>query len=322
LFERKDQVKDPLYILTPVFNPDRWRSRWRLYEDFQRHCEEAGGILYTIEAAFGDRAHVVTTADNPRHIQVRTSHQLWLKENLINVAATRLPPEAKYIAWIDADVTFSRKDWANETIHQLQHYDFVQMWSEFQDLSPDHEIISSLKSCVWHYLNTPEDNDCGNHYYADGTKSKWKGRRGAPGLAWACTREAWDAVGGLIDWGILGAGDSYMFYALIGELGPYLRGRLHPRYREPMLEWQARAMRSIRKNIGVVPGLALHHWHGKKSERKYVTREDILVRHQYNPDVHLRRDRQGVYQLTEHASELRDDLRKYFRNRNEDGVDL
>ena len=35
-----------------------------------------------------------------------------------------------------------------------------------------------------------------------------------PGLAWACTRKAWDDVGGLIDWAIWGGGDWHMANAL------------------------------------------------------------------------------------------------------------
>lgn len=42
---------------------------------------------------------------------------------------------------MDADVQFSRADWAQETVQQLQHYHVVQMWSMCQDLNVDHEVM-------------------------------------------------------------------------------------------------------------------------------------------------------------------------------------
>src|SRR4051812_49367686 len=99
-FRRPDQVSAPLYVVTPIFNPVRYRSRWKLYEDFARRVEQAGAILYTVEVAFGERAFAVTEAGHPRHIQLRTDHELWLKENIINVGVARLPHDWKYVAWV------------------------------------------------------------------------------------------------------------------------------------------------------------------------------------------------------------------------------
>src|SRR3954466_3874591 len=112
LFGRPDRLADPLYVVTPVFNACRFRSRWKLYEDFVRMVEHSGAILYTVEVAFGDRDFVVTQPDNPRHLQLRTWHEIWLKEHSINLLVERLPRDWKYCAWVDADVFFSRYDWA------------------------------------------------------------------------------------------------------------------------------------------------------------------------------------------------------------------
>jgi len=112
-------------------------------------------------------------------------------------------------------------------------------------------------------------------------------------------RDAWDALGGLIDYCILGACDWYMAYALIGQLDRVLRKDYHPRFRARMKEWEARAEKYIKRNLGVVPGLCLHYWHGPKKDRKYNTRDEILVETNYNPDVDLKRDWQGLYQLTD-----------------------
>jgi hypothetical protein len=316
LFQRPDHIADPLYVVTPVFNPVRFRSRWKLWEDFEKMCADAGAILYTVEVAFGERAHAITSADNPRHIQLRTSHELWLKENAINVGVSRMPASAKYIAWIDSDVRFARDDWANETLHRLQHYAAVQMWSQYQDLTTDHELIGTASSFMQRYEEQGFKVKSGpgqSYYYYGG-----KGYPGAPGLAWAMRRSAFDQLGGLLDVCVLGAGDWYMAHALVGALkSGIVSKKNHPRFRQSIFQWAERA-KALRRNIGVVPGLALHYWHGPKSKRKYGTREQILIDTQFNPDVDVRRDWQGLYQLSSRSIPLRDRVRQYFHERNED----
>src|SRR5947209_3423183 len=55
MFERPDIVHEPLYVITPVFNPERYRQRWKLYQDFAHRVVQAGAVLYTVEATFGNR---------------------------------------------------------------------------------------------------------------------------------------------------------------------------------------------------------------------------------------------------------------------------
>lgn len=315
LFSRPDRIHDPLYVVTMVSNPVRFRSRWKLYEDFARHVEHAGAVLHTAEIAFGDRDFALTEPDNPRHLQLRTSHELWHKENALNLAIQRLPADWKYVAWIDADVSFARHDWADETLHALQHYAVVQMWSHAQDLGPNHELLSTHQSfayCHTHQLPESPGNGC---------YSKKRNRivnLYHPGYAWAARREAIDAVGGLLDHCILGSADNHMACALIGCVDESLQPGLSPRYALLLQQWQARAERHIQRNVGYVPGTVLHHWHGSKESRRYLDRWKILISTGFDPDLDLKRDRQGPWQLTDRSVELRDKLRAYFRQRDED----
>jgi hypothetical protein len=332
MFRRPDQVASPLYVVTPLFNPVRFRSRWRLYRDFEKMCADAGAILYTVEIAFGDR-DFVTDPNNPRHVQLRTSHEMWFKENAINIGVQHLPPDWQHVAWIDADTRFVRDDWANEAVHRLQHYDVIQMWSQYQDLTSDYELVGTAPGFVHNCMTVSIENlhiwiSCKCHckpctcrpcYPYAKPRPGQKGYPGAPGLAWACTRKAWNTFGGLLDTCILGAGDWYMAHGLYGLVNERMVNRNnHQRYRDTIFNWQERALR-LRKNVGVMPGLALHYWHGPKVHRKYGTREQILIETQYNPESHLSRDWQGLWQFTEAAPpELRDRVRNYFAQRNED----
>ena len=306
-------VDAPLYVVTPIINPSRYRSRYALYRDFEKYITDAGAVLYTVEAAYGDRVFEISDAANPRHIRLRTNHEVWHKENLINIGVSRLPTDWKYVAWIDADVQFARPDIVEETIHQLQHFSVVQMFSHSTDLGPRHEPLGSFAGFVARWM--------GHDHTMPPTEDRYEVWH--PGYAWACRRDAWDHLGGLVDIGIVGSADFYMALGLIGEMARGLNDEIIrecPVYTEWCFEWQARAETYIKRNIGFVEGLLLHYFHGAKKNRFYINRSAILWQNRFDPSRDVKRDWQGMWQLTDQKSRLRDQLRTYFRSRDEDNT--
>ena len=307
-----------LYVVTCLENPLRWRSRYANYHHFAKHVEDAGATLITVESAFGNREFEVTEPGNPWHVQVRVHDELFRKENLQNIGAQRLPLDAKYVAFIDADVIFTRPDWVQETLHLLQHYAVIQMFSDFCDVGPRHKILGCSPSFMYNFLNEKEDF-CGG-FYDDGRKktNKWSG---APGLAWAYRVRALDLLGGLLDRCILGGGDSHMAFGLVGreDLGKfhleYVNGSTA--YRAYTTNWQQNAAR-LKKNIGMMEGTLLHKWHGPKALRGYATRPKILKKYHYDPFMDILEDHQGIIFLKGNKIGLRDEIRAYFRRRDED----
>jgi hypothetical protein len=66
-------------------------------------------------------------------------------------------------------------------------------------------------------------------------------------------------------------------------------------------------------------------WHGRKQQRGYVERWKILTGNNYDPDTDLKKDPQGLWQLVVESPrqiKMRDEIRAYFRSRNEDSRDL
>ena len=306
---------EKLYVVTCISNPVRYNSRYALYRQFAERMEKNENIeFYTIEQAFGRRPFEITDPTNPHHIQVRSKHELWHKENMLNIAISRLPADWKYVAWIDADINFSRSDWAEETINQLQHYDVVQMFSHATDLGPKYEPLKTHNGFCYSYLNQDQTTARTTNY------NSWHS-----GFAWAITREAFDSLGGLMDISILGSGDRQMAMCLIGQVEEtFYPGMMDhcPEYANVLLQWQNRANKFIKKNVGYVSGTILHNWHGKKVDRGYADRWKILLEDNFNPNLDLKKDWQGLYQLTDRSISLRDDVRAYFRSRNEDSIDL
>lgn len=300
-----------LHVVTAIFNPWRYRSRIKLYNDFEKYVKDSGGILTTIELAMGDRDFVVTSEDNPRHIQVRTSHELWHKERMLNLAIQRLPKEWKYCAWVDADVVFSRPDWVHETVHLLQHYPVIQMFSQAADLSPNYEVLKIFDGMIAAYQN-------GN--IVRGVKGNYESYH--PGFAWAMRKDAYNDLGGLFDTSILGSGDRFMAMSFIGKGRLSYPNGISKGYIESLELWNTRSKKFIRKNVGHLPGLLLHYWHGKKANRKYKERWQILVDNNYDPEFDLKFDHQGLYQWTNRNPKLAYETRDYFRTRNEDSIDV
>lgn len=122
-----------LHVAVPYSNPYRWRTRRELANNCIRHLRTCPNVCVHVgELAYGDRPFEITS---PSDGQWRTDSELFHKENICNRIIQTFPPDWKYEAYIDADFTFTRHDWALEAIHQLQHHDWVQLFSTYSDIS-------------------------------------------------------------------------------------------------------------------------------------------------------------------------------------------
>lgn len=330
---------ETLHVATGYSNPFRWRTRRELANDFRRHMETSANVaLHFGELAYGARPFEVT-GEALGDVQLRTRTELFHKENILNAVIKTFPPDWEYGAWIDADFHFTRHDWALEAIHQLQHYDFVQLFSSYSDLSGEtyglgHQPTRVNPGFAFNYIQSgfclpPGYSNGGwrtphggvdQEYYGLG----FAGRRGvgATGGAWAFRRSAFDTVGGLLDQCILGHGDWFMTFGLAGEEAPDMHiDGYSDDYRNVILAWQANAAK-LKKNIGYIDGFAIHHFHGSKLRRGYASRDKILVQYKFAPTTDLRRDWQGIFQLSGDKPALRDAIRAYFISRNEDDPSL
>lgn len=315
--EKREDVNNTLYVITVVFNPIGFKSRYKLYRDFKPYMEFSGVKLLTVEIAFGHRPFQITTPTNPWNLQIRTQHELWHKEGGINAGFKHLlsmVPNAKYVAWIDADVRFTNPNWAKDTIRALDRFHIVQPFSEAINLNAKYERMWHVSSSLKHYHDKlgydqhpplPKSYLCGGH----------------PGLAWAARADVFNNLGGLMDFCIAGSGDTHMLNALLGDVTLFYRKGMTPQFKQALEEWAAKADSHVKQNIGYVNGICYHYWHGRSEQRGYEKRWDIINYHQFDPYKDIVRQPSGLYGWVGNKPKLVYDLRKSMSERNEDAVD-
>jgi hypothetical protein len=137
-----------------------------------------------------------------------------------------------------------------------------------------------------------------------------------PGYAWACTRKAYETMGGLYENAILGSGDQIMMLSLLGQVEKALNPNNHEEYKKDAFLFQER-VKQIR--FSYVPGVIRHYFHGTKANRRYRERWQILVDHKYVPHEHLKKEPNGLLVPSDACPpKLLEDILQYFKDRNED----
>jgi len=300
------QIEDKLHVIAVISNPCQYARRYILAREFIKRMErEESIILYVVELAYWDQGFYVTDKKNKRHLQLRGTVPLWHKENMINLGVKKLLPASwRAFAWIDADIEFESTTWASDALKVLNgSKDMIQLFSHAIDMDSKKNAMSIFPSFGFQYSK-------GSRYGGNGI-NMWH-----PGFAWACTRKAYEKIGGLYEKSILGAGDHNMSLSLIGNGIKSINQDTTQDYKDSISEFENRAS-SLR--LGYVPGVICHYFHGSKKNRKYSERWKILVDNQYSPILHITYNKDGLLVPTSGCpKKLLDDIYNYFSERNED----
>ena len=335
-----------LHVASVYFNPLRFETRRKATNNFIQRMKEMPNVrLYMTEIAFGDRPYELP--NEPDVVRLRTNDVMWFKENATNIAVSRFAPGWQYGAAVDCDFNFTRRDWALETVHQLQHHPWLQPYSSYAFMSSHHQPTRLKPSFSW-VFHERHSGDAQQHMavrsgeglkknarvleysYDEGGSVNPSGHHhreliGSPGGAWAFTKKGFENVGGFLDFSVLGAGDWYMAFGFIGCRNDRQQAELRnqpPAYTRAITAWQDRAYRAVKANIGFVDCMATHDWHGCVTKRGYGTRWQILRANNFDPATDLVRDSQGLWRWAGNKPQLEAQVRRYFRSRDEDSTEL
>ena len=302
-------IEDKLHVITVISNPCNYKIRYKLAKEFIKRMEdESDIILYIVELVYEDQPFVLTDKHNPRHLQLTGKIPLWHKENMINLGVKKLlPANWKAFAWIDADIEFDNPHWAMDTLKILNNgNDFIQLFTNCVDMNYNKEIMNLFTGFGYQYSKNFKKGTGVNYWH--------------PGFAWACNRRTYDKIGGLFEIGILGSGDNIMCHTFLKCAHKTLKAGMSIDYKTYITLYQEK-FEDVK--LGYVPGIIRHNFHGKKVNRKYLEREDILINFQYSPNLHMKTDMNGLLVPTEECPQaFLDEILNYFKNRNEDEMVL
>lgn len=300
-----------------ISNPVRYSSRYKLFWDWKEAVERSGARVLVVELAYGARPFEVTNATDPWDLQLRVKDDafLWMKESMINAGIrhlTRLDPTWQYVCWEDCDVEHYRDDWPVEVVHALQHYAFIQTWTNAIHVDARGNVIRLDYSFASSYLKGARRGDPNSKEY----DPYWHS-----GFSWAARRQELEQCGLLISESLIGAADHQMAHALVGNVNKSYHGQVSQGYKDVFDQWQAKALHYVRKNIGCIDGHLTHDWHGSRVNRRYVDRWEIVLKSDFDPRRDLTVDSQGLHVLNHLGPKyiyLRNALREYFTQRDED----
>jgi len=303
---------DNLYAITSYYNPLGYRTRYENFHIFRNHLEVQGIPLIVVELATKDGSFQLPNAD----IQVRSQSLLWQKERLLNLAIDIVPADADAIAWLDCDIIFLNQDWAKDTLSALEDFSLVQPFEAIVRL-PKIDF-STLAINSNEARRSPGLANGVNHQGFRYTDGNIQIIFGDTGFGWAMRADELRAMK-LYDRCILGGGDLAIAHAAlsIAHKFRFNYGLTHEQCLD-YLYWYQTASRVIRKRITHVAGDALHLWHGELANRNYLDRQQILVRHNFNPATDLVLNDYGAWELAGFR-DLEREIEEYFLNRKEDG---
>lgn len=275
-------------LISPHFN---WCNYRRPVENFCRFRESLGQPFTLYHARYLDNS-----IDNSAIMFAATEQNLlWQKEPIINHAIRQLPPAYEAVAWIDPDLLFHNPNWFEQTCTALEKHPVVQMFSYVRYLGPNGEEARLVS---------------GSAHAGDQASFL------APGGAIAARREILDALP-LYDRHILGGGDQIFMDACRGVMGRVSR-ELPPRCRLHVDDYMQRLHSLVQGDVGVVPGIVSHLWHGDRVRRRYRERHQVLARRRYDPTEDVRLGANGLLEWATDKPDLHESVYGYFKQRKED----
>lgn len=309
------------HVIAVISNPLRYESRYNLFHRFRSDIERKGATLWTVECQTGQRYAQVTNWNTQRDFQIWTTGLrglMWTKESLQKYVVNQLTAHQKdwrKVIFVDADVKFS-DEWLEKTSHELELHPVVQPWSHAVDYAPDGSAVSDKMQISFAYA------------YVHGIEVKSKSgysEGGHPGYSLAMRREAYNDLGGLITIGALGSGDRHMLCGITGQIHNSYHPDVSPGYKRWLQQWQERAEIYIKRNLGYVPEVVRHLFHGSKRNRQYGSRWKILTNWQYDPYTDIKEDSNGLWTIVvenERQIGFRDATYRYHVSRQEDANSL
>lgn len=301
-FRHSDQ--DACVVLS-FFNPCNFSLPKQHFHTVVNTLHASGIPLVVTQAVFpGGQPERVPSCITQQSFPVES--YLFYKENLWN-AAYHLT-DAKKLIFLDADVVFSKPNWFERTVEQLDEYDIIQPFQMALWQTETGEI-GGIKNASAEAIERGLSPQLGQFH---------------PGFGWAFNRAVFEEIGGWYDVIATGNTDAAFSFCFsdsadtqglvkwfFGQQDPVVGSPGYLEYRNNILAKKYR-VGYLRDNDVV------HLWHGDNANRQYISRKDLFPR---NPDhsypVVRRNDKIIEWQQPDL---MNDGPIRYFFDKQDDGV--
>jgi hypothetical protein len=252
----------------------------------------AQGIdLWTVEGLYAGQTPRI---QGPRVLSFDLVDALWHKERLLQLGVAWLPDTIDGVLWIDADVVFERRNLRDCVEEVLAKVPICQPWSEARYLNaagqPMNGPIDVRKAANPDFsqwaLEVPRFLQWSMAAENTGRMAGAKIVPSHPGLAWAARRE-WFAAIGIYQHNMAGSGDLTCCEGFWGRHDLQDRRHYSQAQWAHVLAWCAKCFGWVKGQVGYVPGVLRHLWHGSLRRRMYHEREVMVEQLGLDPERDL-----------------------------------
>lgn len=280
-------------IIVPLFNPAGYESH---VKKFDRFANSMHYPFFTVEASFDGNFMSGDHQGGSLQVYANDNNIMWQKEALINKAVEELPPEYDSVCYMDSDIEFMHPGWLEKAQHELKTHAVVQPFDNLTYLDHNDKPFRMIGS------------------YARNMHAYRRGAGGACGGVILARREIFP----LIDYCIVGGGDSTMMFSWTGKYLNHARSRIGSEMRRQFMRDYERLREQTPNGVGFVEASCRHIWHGNKGDRKYFERWKILGDHKFKLSD-IEKEYNGLWKWVDNKP-LQEAVKEYFLGRNEDAV--
>lgn len=322
-------AKDEFAVVACLFDPGHSPRRVANFRRFLAGIRSNGVRCIAVELAYGSNPFRVD--DHPDVIRLRSHSVLWHKERLLNIGIRRLLEEGvRKIAWLDGDIAFEEANWPLEVVRRLDDAKLCQVFDTVAIHAHPHGPPMVAPSAVRYFRETGEIFDQHPRKVANLARGLLKG--GQSGFGWAARAEVLKRSL-LFEHAVVGGGDKLMLAASLadprdGRIGKLSRSRIPCRacghrngsaaFSEDFERWAAGWSEAVTGSVNHARLRIRDMYHGRRSDRGYATRHDILYRHGFDPRRDLIPNESGALEWRPGREELQHAVEGYFLSRRED----
>lgn len=331
--------KDDFWAITTYFNLTGSKSRSRNYRCFRRHLSVP---LLTVEW-HPDNRFELTGEDADMLLRVGGGDLMWQKERLLTLGVAALPDHVKYVAWLDCDILFENRDWADDARQLLRNNSVIQLFDEvaypgeqetlrLTDLrEPGFDGVNigqmtQKKSFLHAYGRVGKDivqYDLDHRFQPEPVNSANSISLPARGRAWAAQSEFLRSIG-VYDRGIAGGGDTHFCYGITGLGRQFIDNHKAAGLGfyadcESYRHWASRASVACSGRLGCAEGRILHLFHGNLANRQYNSRKSGLATFALDLDRDIAAEDGQPWSWRRDRERLNAYFLQYMRGRKEDG---